>query len=210
MSVQLYSILFILLCILVASVSAIATSKVTKKDFYDKIKLDIALEEMVESEKKINLFLNENNIEPGVSIKKIAEILNVKEGGIDQEIRSQACLKENCYTGEKVVVFKEELPEIEKNFVFAHEIAHILNGDSIPVTRPAGRNKSQIEQLADYTAAALLMPVDHVFDFLQEKNYMQVSAKKRMVYVRELCKEYRVNEMIVLRRIKEVYALKQK
>lgn len=209
MSVQIYLLLLVLLCIIVVSVSSVTTIKITKKDYYDKVKLDIELEQMIESERKIDLFLHENDIRPGVSIKRIAEILNVKEGGVDHEILSQACLKENCFTGEKVVVFKEELSEQDKNFVFAHEIAHILNGDSIPVTRPVGRNKSQTEQLADYTAAALLMPIDHVFDFLQKNHYMEASAKKRMAFVRQLCKDYMVNEMIVLRRIKEIYAIKQ-
>ena len=193
---------------MVLFISAIATFRVTKNEFNDKIKLDITLEQMIESEKKINNFFKVNNINSNISVDRIADILNVKQGGVEQGIHGQACLKEDTYTGEKFVMFKNGLSESEKIFAFAHEIAHILNGDGIPVMRPNGRNKSQVEQLADYTAAALLMPSDSVFDFLTRNDYKGASAKKRMILVRQLCKKYKMTEMVVLRRIKEVYALK--
>ena len=203
-----YLILVVLLVIIVVFISSSVTFKIAKEEFNDKIKLDVSLAQMKESEQKINLFVSENKIEDNFSINRIAEILKVKQGGVEKGIDNQAYLKEDNTTGEKIVVFKEGLSESEKNFVFAHEIAHLLNVDSIPVTRPIGRNKAQIEQLADYTAAALLMPVDSVFNFLKDNSYLESSARKRMVLVRQLCKSYRVTEMIVLRRIKEVYALR--
>jgi len=208
MSAQIYLILVFLLIITVTLISSSITFKVAKEEFNDKIKLDVSLPQMKESEQKINLFISENKIEDNFSIGRIAEILKVKQGGIEKGIDSQAYLKEDNTTGEKVVVFKEGLSESERNFVYAHEIAHILNGDSIPVTRPIGRNKAQIEQLADYTAAALLMPIDSVFNFLRDNNYLDSSARKKVMLVRQLCRDYKVTEMIVLRRIKEVYALK--
>lgn len=74
--------------------------------------------------------------------------------------------------------------------------------------RPIGYNKPQVEQLADYIAAALLLPLDSVFDFLMENNYKELSARKKVLLVHQLCKRYEVTKMIVLRRIKEVFAIK--
>lgn len=72
MSVQIYIFLFCLIMISILFVSSLATFKVTKKDFSDKIKLDVAVEQMRESENTIRLFLNRNAVEAGVSIDKIA------------------------------------------------------------------------------------------------------------------------------------------
>lgn len=208
MDARVYVFSFVLLFVIVSFVSAIVTSKITKKEFYDKVKLDIEIEQMMKSEKRIKEFFEENSLRQGVAIENIADVLNVKQGGTEQGICSQAYLKNNDKTGEKIVVFKEGLSKEEKNFVFAHEIAHIINGDDIPVSRPVGRNKLPIEQYADYTAAALLMPLERVYDFLTENNYMASSPRKRMILVHQLCRDYGVTEMIVLRRIKEVYTLK--
>ena len=76
---------------------------------------DVALEQMIESEHKINLFFKKNNIEAGTSIERVAEILNIKQGGTEQGIRSQAYLKEDSNTEKKIVVFKEGLTENEKH-----------------------------------------------------------------------------------------------
>ena len=85
----------------------------------------------------------------------------------------------------------------------------MINGDSAPLTRPLGRNKPMIEQLADYTAAALLMPLDEVYDYLEKNGYQKATKRRKIELVCKLCKTYEVTEMIAVRRIKEVYAIKQ-
>lgn len=208
MSVHVYLTTFIILFIAVSAISVRKTFSFIKKDFSEQIKLDVTPERMAESENNISKFLEKNNIKADGSILEIARILNVEQGDTEKGLDTQAHLKEESETGKKVVTFKDGLSEEEKKFVFAHEIAHLLNGDSIPVTRPYGRNKSEIEQYADYTAAALLMPFELVEDFLMKNNYQNSSVQKRTVLVRKLCKEYGVTEIIALRRIKEVYTLK--
>ena len=135
-----------------------------------------------------------------VSIDKMREA----EARIEQFYKENK-LKKGTEILEVAKVFKVEK---DKSFAFAHEVAHLLNGDEVPATRPSGRNKSEIEQLADYTAAALLMPLDAVYNCLEKKNYSKISVNKKTKVIRELCSEYRVSEVIVMRRIKEVYALK--
>ncbi len=207
MSIQIYLALFIMVCLFAVLVSFGLARSTFKKEMSEKIKLDISLQQMVESEKKIQKIFEDNNIDSKVPIAKIAEIFDVEKGGSEKDLEDQAYLKE--VNGKRIVVFQEGLSEIQKSFVFAHELAHLINGDKVPVTRPSGRNKSQIEQLADYTAAALLMPYDRVYGYLESNNYKESSAKKRTIIIQSLCKEYGVTEVIALRRIKEVYALKQ-
>ena len=63
---------------------------------------------------------------------------------------------------------------------------------------------------ADYTAVALLMPLNQVYQYLELNNYQSASKGKKKKLVRELCEVYEVSEIIAIRRIKEVYAIQQK
>lgn len=107
-------------------------------------------------------------------------------------------------------MFKPGLSDIEKEFAFAHEIAHIINNDAIPASRPDAHNKDFIEQRADYTAAAILMPINEVSTFLKEKKYDSLSRKGRMAIVKDLCEKYNVTEVNALRRIREIQKLEKK
>ena len=161
------------------------------------------------SEKKIADFLNKNKLKPGESIQIIAKALNVVEGGVKTEIPDRAQLSEPDPDGNMVVVFKNGLSEEERRFDFAHECGHRINHDPTPATRPEGHNKPEVEQLADYVGAALLMPVDFVYSDLTAYNYKNSSPRKRVMIIRKLCSKYGVSEMIALRRVREVYLLKQ-
>lgn len=209
MSIQLYLFIFGVIFVFVSIVSFKMNYGIKRTELYEKIKMDVTRTQMLESEKRIEQFFVSNNLQKGASIIKIAEILNVEQGGVETGLQEQACLKKCAYNGKKIVTFKEGLSEQEKRFIFAHEIAHLLNGDTVPVTRPNGRNKALIEQLADYTAAALLMPLEEVYDYLVKKDYKDSSSRKRTAIVHGLCKMYNVTEVIALRRINEVYILKQ-
>lgn len=72
------------------------------------------------------------------------------------------------------------------------------------------KNKPKVEQLADYTAVALLMPLNQVYQYLELNNYQSASKGKKKKLVRELCEVYEVSEIIAIRKIKEVYAIQQK
>ena len=209
MSAQIYITVCTLVILVVTLASYVITNKVTKEYLSEKVKVDVTFEQMINAEEIIKKFCKKHNMSDGVSIAKIAEFLGVEQGGTEPNLSVQGSLINSKNGDKKVVVFKPGLSETEKRFVFAHEIAHLLNGDSIPVSRPDSRNKSEIEQLADYTAAALLMPLELVYNYLQENEYKQSSTRKRVTIVRKLCKEYDVTEVIALRRIQEVYTVKQ-
>lgn len=207
------TVVYITLFVLIASVTIISSYIVSKKVYLDeyskKIKLDITVEQMVDAENRIKCFYLENNLPSNASIWEIAKKLHIKDGGIDNQLTQQAHLSEPNLQGDMVVTFKNGLNVTRKIFNFAHECAHVINNDPQPIDRPDGKNKSFTEQLADYTAAALLMPINEVYDYLVEKKYNQLSPKKRVVLIKALCQQYEVSEVIALRRIKEIYEIKK-
>lgn len=205
MSVQLY---LSLLGIVVAAALATALLEIHKESRRIN-KMDIEIEKMRQMESKLAAFYEKNGISPGTDLEAIAQILKVTWGKGSDNIKSQAVLSNPDKRGIREVTFKEGLSQKTKRFVFAHECAHLINGDSAPLTRPLGRNKPMIEQLADYTAAALLMPLDEVYDYLEKNGYQKATKRRKIELVCKLCKTYEVTEMIAVRRIKEVYAIKQ-
>ena len=124
------------------------------------------------------------------------------------------------------VVFKKGLSEEDYHFDFAHECGHLINGDPTPATRPEGYNKPQAEQLADYTYRVIVekeegssYTIYHVsgakddvnsdVQIMDEHDYEKSSRRQKQILIRKLCDKYTVTEIIALRRIKEVYTIKQ-
>lgn len=180
-----------------------------KKEYEQKIKLDITVDQMRMLERRYSEFLQKNQLDRAVDIDKIADVLQVSIGGEDSRLSNQAYLSKPDEFGNRTVTFKKGLTLEKKNFAYAHECAHLINGDVGPLTRPEGYNKPLVEQLADYTAAAMLMPEDEVYKYLENKDYKNLSPGRRVHVIRALCKKYKVSEVIVLRRVKEIYELKQ-
>jgi len=210
MTVQAYLIIVVIVLGVSMIASAVLTYKVKKAEYNQKVKIDISFEKMYESEVKIEEFFKKNQLDKKATILEIAKVLNVKKGGTEEGLTEQAVVRECNESGGKIVYFNPNLSENDKSFAFAHELAHLVNGDSVPATRPSGKNKAEIEQLADYTAAALLLPLESVYNTLEDRKYKKVSARKKLGIIRELCDTYKVSDVIVMRRIKEIYTIKQK
>lgn len=200
----------VLVAILTAVFSAlVVTPGVLRKEFDGQIKLHVSVKQMKNSEGRIKKFLDDRGLSSESTIYEIADVLNVVEGGIDNTLVERARLCEPDNNGKMVVLFKKGSTREERKFDFAHECAHLINGDPIPSTRPGGHNKPKLEQIADYTAAALLMPFDRVNDFLTKNEYLKADKNKRYTLVRKICQIYGVSEIIALRRINEVLILKK-
>lgn len=176
-------------------------------DYKDRIKTDISAEEMLQLEKELAVFLNENNLRENSSIWDIAKVLNVRVEQDSLDTKERAKVTGPDENGYMHVSHSFRVPKNERLFDLAHECGHIIKGDQIPAGRPAGYDKPQEEQLADYLAAAMLMPRNEVGQYLQENNYLHSDSKKRVAVIKGLCKRYGVSEIIALRRVKEVYIL---
>lgn len=179
-----------------------------KQEFQMQIQPDISLEQMKRLEKKIDDFKRERNLASNASIFDVADALNVKDNGAATYLSGRARISPPNANNTKFVVHNREIPRSEWLFDFAHECGHLINGDSIPAERPEGHHKSEIEQLADYTGAAILMPLEAVYSFLTQNNYLSSSRHNKNIIINKLSRQYKMDSIIVIRRIKEVYMIK--
>lgn len=209
MTVQVYlTILFIIVFITIL-VSCLMSYHFFKKEFQKRLSPDISVQQMEDSEIRVATFLEKHGLQPGASLEQIAKALNIVDGGEEERIGARAMLHKPDADGKMLATFQKGSTEEEKRFDFAHECGHLINEDPAPVTRPQGHNKAESEQLADYVGAALLLPLDQVYNFLKQNHYQNCSRRKKRVLVKELCRRYGVSELIAVRRINEVYILKK-
>lgn len=209
MKCEIYLFIFGLISISTIITSAITTCFVLKKEYDRTVKMDITLNQMLTLENRLSKFLQENQLKKSANINEIAKVLKVHMGGEDNKLLTQAHLSDPDEFGNRKVTFKKGLPSEKRLFNFAHECAHLINEDPAPYTRPEGHKKAFVEQLADYTAAAMLMPREEVYEYLEQNSYRELSDKKRVAIIHSLCRKYKVNDIIALRRVKEVYIMKQ-
>ncbi|MCI8691513.1 MAG: ImmA/IrrE family metallo-endopeptidase [Lachnospiraceae bacterium] len=205
---ELYLIGMSTIGVIVFVVSFLLNRKSLKEELAVAVKQDISIEQMRIAEKKVSNFLFQNGLNPGEGISVIGRALNIYEGDEDDRISSQAHLSGPDRNGAMVVTFRKGLSRQERTFAFAHECGHVINEDDAPIDRPDGKHKPQIEQAADYVAAALLMPLDEVYVFLCENRYQDTTPQNRIRLTKTLCRKYGVSEVIALRRIREVFVLK--
>ena len=209
MNIQVYLIVMSV-CFLGAIIFTCVFSRNAYKEFYSsQLKFDIGFNEMIEGENRLKDFLQNNNINiNGNVVQSVAQKLEVEIGGSSDTIKNNAEL--TTVDNKKIVILKSGLNEQEKLFCLAHECAHLINGDPVPQTRPDRKDKDIIEQKADYLAAAMIMPRERVRKFLVEHDYENVSASKKMKLIDQMCKDYNVTDVVVMRRIREVTKLEQR
>lgn len=190
------------------SIAKFIITPATKKEYIATATQDISEQEMIKLENNLSAFLAENDLSPGDSIWKVAHALRVVDIGSVDNLSSRARISEQDVNGDFTVVHNVKIPDNERLFDFAHELGHMINKDPLPADRPQGYDKPQRDQLADYTAAALLMPLEHIHQFLIENNYEAATNKERVTIVKKLSKKYHVNEITTVRRVNEVRKLK--
>ena len=208
MNPELYLTIILISCFVVFITSFILNSGRIKAEFSMAVKQDITSEQMKKAEEKESRFLLKNNLKPGEDISVIGQALKIRVNDIEEQISGQAHLGSPDINGIMTVTFRRGLSQQEKTFAFAHECGHIINEDAVPIDRPDGKHKAYVEQAADYVAAALLMPLDDVYHYLSINNYQNASPQKRTRLLKGLCRTYNVDDIIALRRIREVYTLK--
>ena len=201
-----YIIFASLLIVLSIIIGCVFSKKSLVAEADNKIKQDITAEKMKFLEGEISDFLRKNNLAPSASLDKVVSVLKVVEGGEDN-IGTQANLSEPDVNGYRRVIYRLGLNKYEKKFALAHECGHLINGDGSPASRLNGNGKPESEQVADYIAAALLLPKQDMEIFLNEHNYFNATRQKKIALVKNLRKKYDVEEIIVIRRINEIYAM---
>lgn len=69
--------------------------------------------------------------------------------------------------------------------------------------------KSPEERMADYTAGALLMPLEEVYSILDNNHFLTASPKQRIKLMKKLCRRYGVDMVVAIRWARQVYKLKE-
>lgn len=208
MNAQFYLTVMLCVCIAAIAYSPISYRRI-KREYDNRLTLDITITQMIELEGRLCSFLREKQLQPGAELRTIAQALGIVEDGESCQMPNRATLGKPKDDGTLPVSFRADLSAMERRFDFAHECAHRINHDPVPATRPDGYNKPESEQLADYMAAAILMPLDAVYQFLISQQYLTVSTRKKTRIIRMLCNQYHVSEIIALRRVREVFAVKK-
>lgn len=206
---ELYLLIMCILCFATVIISWSVNRSRAREELSNAIKQDITSEQMQAAEERVTAFFRENNLRPGVPILQIGQVLKIHPSEFGEPVSGQAHLSEPDENGTMFVTFRKGLTPQERQFAFAHECGHVLNKDTVPIDRPTGRHKDPAEQAADYVAAALLMPLDDVYNYLSENCYKDVSSRQRVKLIRRLCQRYGVSNVIAVRRIREVYMLKE-
>lgn len=161
-----------------------------------------------EYEQDLKKYLEEYDVADFENLEQLCEL---REIDIINEPQTSKLLK-----GREAVVYEENghykvyvddcLNESHKRFAIAHEVAHVVKGDApLPAWRDEHKflMRSAKEQIRDYIAAAILLPMDEFGRILQASNYSQKSKKEKMIFIETISKTKKVEMDVVIRRIKE-------
>lgn len=162
--------------------------------------LHFSKEKLEEYEKILDDYLNKNGIEEkdlSVVLKNIGYKVVEKEKIHDDH---------EAYVEDKTIFVDKNLGFRVKNFGIAHEVAHIIRGSENAVARdPHSFKKRTIEeQICDYIAAALLLPLKEIDVRMSEIGYDRITKREKIRFISALAEEKNVCEEVVIRRIEEI------
>lgn len=179
-----------------------------RKSLHRKVSPDITIEEMIMSEKVIKNFLDSHSLGEAYTIEMIADILKIKCMGDSENLyNNKAYLSAPDRDGFRYVYFRKDQTAIERRFDLAHECAHVLHEHPTPAAKGPQHSHNLEEQLADYTAAALLMPYARITRYLDNEEYFYSKKSKRKQIIEKICLQFGVLEETCIRRINEVALL---
>ena len=93
MTLQIYLLITIPIILFVPLLISRKAYKLKKKEYASLLEMDITLEEMEDSEKRIENFIKDNKLKEPSSIEEFSKILNVEAGGTEQGLKSQLQVK---------------------------------------------------------------------------------------------------------------------
>lgn len=209
MNIQIYIYVITAISTFVAAIlfATINYRKSYNEEFRKQIGVDIDLNEMRRIEDLVSSTKKEYNLDDNTELYSFAEAIHVKEGKVLEDLNTRARINPKTSDGFMHVDFSANLSPVDHRFALAHECGHVLNKHPIPNTQQSGHGKPEIEQIADYTAAAILMPRNKVIKFLNDVHYNDMDLKQKKRTISQMCKMFEVSEISAIKRIKEVKSL---
>lgn len=172
----------------------------------------LSLDKMIECELKLKAinFFDQYSLEdqdlPG-KLKLKVEYLSIVDGDVEARL---APIQDQAYNG--VIQIREDLKN--SKFVDAHEIIHYIFDVGVGkrvekiYTKPKTGQSDLSEQCVNYLTAAAIMPCNEVLKDI--KNYDNNPAMGALQFVRKLQEKYHQEEIMIIRRIREIRALYKK
>ena len=210
MSVIAYLIVFMCTLFLSFAFSLYAFKKVYAQKVKEELQIDISTEQMLEIEKRILSLKYDKGLDDDIDVFTFAKkAINVYEGKERRFLGGKARIKEEKDSDRKVVDYSPRLSKIDRVFAFAHECGHVINGDVIPNEKQYGHGKPEEEQLADYAAAALLMPKNTLERFIETTQFYELDTRGKRKQIKSLCRMYCVSETMAIKRLKEIQVIEK-
>ena len=139
------------------------------------------------------------------SMEEIAK--NVKKRIEYKEMKAEAFIEEEH---PDIIYVSNKLSEERRNFAITHELGHHLRG----YRDKAARNKKRIfskisaeEQICDYYAAAILLPIVDLKKKMDEVKFYDLNKESKVRFVKEIAQKKCIMEDVVYRRINEIRCL---
>lgn len=152
-----------------------------------------------ESDIEVYHFLLEDDIEQ--IAKKVQKRIKYKE------MKTEAFIEEGH---PDIIYVSNRLSEERRNFAITHELGHYLRG----YTSKAARNKKSLfsrisaeEQICDYYAAAILLPIAGLKKKMDECRFDDLNKELKIRFVKEVAQKKCIMEDVVYRRISEIKSL---
>ena len=201
-----------IIAVIVTFIAALVYSIVNYRKYYidefrKRVRVDISLDEMHRIEELVSATKEAFRLDDDTELDVFAQAIHVKEGKALKRINNRAQIKLPSIDGFMYVDYSSKLSHVDRRFALAHECGHVLNHHPIPNTQQLGHGKPENEQIADYTAAAIIMPKNRVVTFLHDTHYDEMSTRQKKKLISKMCKQFDVSESSAIKRIKEVKML---
>ena len=168
---------------------------------YSNLGSTIEVLDMDDAERKISNFFGERNLSNPM-LEEVVSAVNVKSIVSNTSLKVPAALSDDKET---ILIRSSNKDSNSARFDIAHECAHIINGDiGESITRPNKHEKDNHEQYIDYMAAAILLPKEKMLEYLERVNYLHLDKRDKVRHVMLIAKEYNVEDVVVLRRVREL------
>lgn len=109
-----------------------------------------------------------------------------------------------------IIYVSDKLSEERRNFAITHELGHYLRGYKFKAARNKKRIFSKVsaeEQICDYYAAAILLPIVDLKKKMNESRFYELNKEAKVRFVKEIARKKCIMEDVVYRRINEIKCL---
>lgn len=169
-------------------------------------------EKIQEYENSLEQYFIDNQLSSDDSLEELCKLNDIKVIETPQTSKKLKGREAVVYEeNKKYVIYVDEcLNKKHKRFAIAHEFAHIVKGDK-PL--PAARDghsllmRSPTEQVRDYIAAAILLPMDEFETMFKNAEYDKCDKKGKQKFIEQVSTLKCVETDVVIRRIIEYKTL---